>query len=92
MRMMFAALLAILSGCVDAVPAPPPGPATGLQSCGGTPVAALVGQPVTALPLTGGWGTLRVIRPGDAVTEDFSLQRLNVYLDAHDMIAQLSCG
>ena len=92
MRVILAATLMVLSGCAAGVPALPPGSATGLESCGGTPIALLTGQPVSALPLTGDWGTLRVIRPGDAVTEDFSLQRLNVYLDAHDRIDRLSCG
>ena len=92
MRGILAATLMVLSGCAAGVPVAPTDPAGGLESCGGTPVALLTGQPVSALPLTGGWGTLRVIRPGDSVTEEFSLQRLNVYLDANDRIHHLSCG
>jgi hypothetical protein len=34
----------------------------------------------------------RVIRPGDAVTEDFSPARLNIDLDATDRIARAWCG
>jgi hypothetical protein len=35
---------------------------------------------------------VRVIRPGQAVTMDYSAQRLNVELDKADRVARLSCG
>lgn len=92
MRVMLAAILTMLGGCAAGVPAPPPGPATGLQSCGGTSIAAIIGQPITALPATGGWGTLRVIRPGDAVTMDYALSRLNIEIDSREVISRVTCG
>ena len=70
----------------------PPGAAPDLSSCGAAQLTSLIGGPVTALPETGGWGTLRIIHPGDAVTEDFSTARLNVEVDAQDRILRLSCG
>lgn len=60
--------------------------------CGADVLAALVGQPVIRLPGDEVPGPIRVIRPGDAVTEDFNPARLNVSLDASDIIAALSCG
>ena len=36
--------------------------------------------------------TLRWIRPGDAVTMDYSPQRLNVHLDEQDRVARFACG
>jgi hypothetical protein len=60
--------------------------------CGADVLAALVGQPLTALPGDEVSGPIRVIRPGDAVTEDFIRTRLNVSLDGNDVIAALSCG
>lgn len=39
-----------------------------------------------------GAARLRWIRPGDVVTMDFSPQRLNIYLDAQDVVARLACG
>ena len=70
----------------------PPGAAPDLFSCGAADLTSLIGGPVTALPETGGWGALRIIHPGDAVTEDFSTARLNVEVDAQDRILRLSCG
>ncbi|QHI98439.1 proteinase inhibitor I78 [Xylophilus rhododendri] len=36
--------------------------------------------------------TLRVIRPGEAVTQEFSSQRLNLQTDASGRITSISCG
>lgn len=60
--------------------------------CGADILAGLVGQPVIRLPGDEVGGPIRIIRPGDAVTEDFSPTRLNVSLDGNDTIAALSCG
>lgn len=85
----------LLSGCQDYTPDPrligPPAQLD-LSSCGGNQVLPLVGQDVSVLPATGGWGTLRVIWPGMAVTEDYSESRLNVEVDATGRIIGLSCG
>ncbi|CAA9328062.1 MAG: hypothetical protein AVDCRST_MAG71-1626 [uncultured Lysobacter sp.] len=35
---------------------------------------------------------LRVIRPDDLVTMDHREDRLNLYLDAHDVIVRVRCG
>lgn len=35
---------------------------------------------------------LRVIRPGDAVTMDYSEHRINLNLDARDIVASVTCG
>jgi hypothetical protein len=55
-------------------------------------VGALIGQPVSAMPATGGWMALRVIEPGMAVTEDYSPSRLNVALDQQGRIVGVACG
>lgn len=76
-------LLPFLGACT--VVPPPPG-----DACGATARQALVGQPVRlALDLPPG---VRIIRPGDAVTEDFSETRLNVFLDSQDIVTRLTCG
>lgn len=80
---------ALLQACAAPVP---PAPADDLSSCGGTAVIALIGQPVSALPPTGGWATLRVIHPGEPVTEDYSATRLNVQIDGNGLIRALNCG
>ena len=94
-RFSLPALGLMLAAC-QPIPqeAPYPG-STGpayLRPCGGDHVYWLIGQPVTSLPAVGKWGTLRIIRPGQAVTEDYSETRLNVDLDAADTIMSLSCG
>ncbi|NBZ86687.1 I78 family peptidase inhibitor [Stagnihabitans tardus] len=63
-------------------------PPTG-KDCGAASLQSLLGQPLSAL---GPQENLRVIRPGDAVTEDFSESRLNVSLDSGDRIIALTCG
>ena len=63
-----------------------------LSPCGGELVTALIGQDIATLPANGSWGTLRVISPGMAVTEDFSETRLNVMIDAQNRITGASCG
>ncbi|MDO9127217.1 I78 family peptidase inhibitor [Parvibaculum sp.] len=55
-----------------------------------------VGQPYDeareAIEARQGIETVRVIRPGDAVTQDFREGRLNVELDEEGKIATLRCG
>lgn len=76
------------------VPAPlrPNLPRPDLSSCGAEGLAGLIGQPQTALPATGGWGALRMLSPGSAMTMDYSETRLNVNIDGHGIILALSCG
>lgn len=85
----------MLSACQSGQPDPRligPPEQPDLASCGGDAVLPLVGQPVASLPATGGWGALRVIWPGMAVTEDYSESRLNVEVDAGGIIQAVSCG
>lgn len=81
-----------LAGCGGAGGGGAPSATTDPALCGADRLAGLIGQPVTLLPGDEVEGPLRVIRPGDAVTEDFNPARLNVSLDASDRIARLSCG
>ena len=94
-RFALPALCLALSACQPIPQEAPypgsPGPVD-LVKCGGDLVEPLIGQSVTNLPASGNWGTLRVIRPGQAVTEDYSETRLNVQLDEADTIIALSCG
>lgn len=68
-----------------------PGPPD-LAKCGGTPILALMGRPVSEMPATGGWGRLRVIGPDMAVTQDYSDSRLNVQIDGEGRIIGAYCG
>jgi Peptidase inhibitor I78 family len=80
-----------LAACAQANITPPPFGSD--IPCGADRLEALVGQPVHEIEKIS-WlsDTLRIIRLGDAVTEDYSEQRLNVQLDKVDRITDLWCG
>ncbi len=77
-------------------PAADPGPIgagrTDLAACGGDKVARFIGLNVASLPATGGWGALRILRPGMMMTLDYSATRLNVNVDDTGIILDMSCG
>lgn len=81
--------LAVLCGCIRNT-ADQPDPPDASCSAGG--LQHLVGQPESAFVPSGFDEPVRVIHPGDAVTMDFSLQRLNVEIDAEGRIAAIRCG
>jgi hypothetical protein len=81
------ALCLALAACVPTAETPPP---QGDDTCGSAPWQARAGQPVALFPdIPPG---ARVIRPGDAVTEDFSPTRLNIDLDDAGRILRAWCG
>lgn len=92
------ATLLALAACAPAVVAPPPVPdlppvpVGAADTCGAGPLAYLVGQPATALERVLVMRPIRLIRPGTAVTEDFSAARLNIYIDAMERVTALTCG
>jgi hypothetical protein len=80
--------------CVPADPAAvSDGPAPDTASCGANKLGSYIGQPVSHLPaaLMAG-GNVRVIRPGTAVTMDYSAGRLNVHVNGSGKILGLTCG
>ena len=54
--------------------------------------SALVGKPATDPAVPKASPTVRIIKPGDQVTMDFSATRLNIELDAAGMITSMKCG
>lgn len=92
-----AAMLA-LAGCgavqqtgAGGDPRPNLAPATP-DLCGAGRLAGFAGLPVAELDEQYLPQVVRVIRPGDAVTEDFSAARLNVDLDAGGRMVRFWCG
>ncbi len=69
----------------------PPEPA-GPDSCGADRYAALLGQPRDAVEAADFDQPVRVIAPGDAVTMDFSPNRINFALDAAGQVMRITCG
>lgn len=39
-----------------------------------------------------GAGTARFLRPGQGITKEFRADRLNLHLDADDVVVQVNCG
>lgn len=62
------------------------------DACGASALQGLIGQPEAVLQGMTFGGPLRVIRPGQAVTMDYSAARLNVTLDAGGVIVEIACG
>ena len=81
--------LAALAACGDGyrVERDPTGQ---LGICPAPAFQQFVGQPYANTKFD--WPSLRVIRPGDAVTKDYREDRLNIDLDAKDRITRIWCG
>ncbi|MGL6209221.1 MAG: I78 family peptidase inhibitor [Paracoccaceae bacterium] len=61
-------------------------------SCGADALQGLVGQPASVLQTMKFGQLVRVIRPGQAVTMDYSEDRLNIEVDGAEVISRVSCG
>jgi hypothetical protein len=92
MRWAWAAVAA-LAGCVatgDGIVAAPPSPE--VAACRAPGLQYLVGQPDSVLQTMRLAGTVRIIRPGMAITQDFSPSRVNVQIAPDGRIARVWCG
>jgi hypothetical protein len=83
-------LLAALSAC--AAPVIVPGPDGSGDTCGLAELASFLGQPASVLDAARFAVPVRVIRPGDAVTEDFNPARVNFRIDEGERIEAITCG
>ena len=62
------------------------------NACGAAGMQGLLGKDRSVLAaMTLPMGT-RIIEPGMAVTEDYSLSRLNIWLDRQGRIERIGCG
>ena len=93
----------LLAGCagVSSPPAhesaPPPPRVETQADCGAERVQDRVGREYSealeaSIRQQSGAASLRVIRPGEAVTLDYRADRLNVRLDDDDVISEIGCG
>ena len=85
MRICLAACLLALAGCAQP-PAETPG------NCGASRLGGWIGQPADALDEQYLPEAHRLIAPGQAVTEDYRPNRLNVLLDRRGRITGFRCG
>ena len=100
-RFTGAALLLLAAACTMTAEGEPPAsgsgePAAG-RDCNTDGLQDLVGRPATAelgaeALRRSHSRTIRWIRPGDAVTMDYSPQRLNINLDAQGRVERFNCG
>jgi hypothetical protein len=62
------------------------------DTCGSTAYLRLIGQDVTTLERELIMRPIRIVRPGDAVTMDYSAGRINFDIDRSGRIARITCG
>lgn len=67
-------------------------PGVQADTCGAGPMQNLIGQPVSMVPAAMKGPSLRIIRPGQAVTQDFSPTRINVHVNRSGVITGITCG
>jgi hypothetical protein len=89
-------VLGLLAACGTGSPvAPPDGPAVpsvAEDTCGAAPYGGLVEQDATALERVLIMRQVRLIRPDQAVTMDFSAERINFWIGADNRIERITCG
>ena len=97
-------LLVTMSACTTTPTSPPPTTSVPAKSepalteqCQLLALSGLIGQVANATRteqarIDSGSTQVRVIGPGQMVTQDFQSRRLNIHLDEHNVITKLSCG
>jgi hypothetical protein len=85
-------LAVLLAACTPEEPPVVPPPLPPADACGASGLQSLVGRPATVLETMKFAGPLRIIRPGMAVTMDYSPGRLNIEIDKGGRISRVSCG
>jgi hypothetical protein len=88
-----------MSACTPAgepTAGPPPGAVSGApdgtDECGAKEHARLIGMPLSDPSVPEVSPKVRHIRPGDSVTEDYRVERLNIYVTGDDVIEKINCG
>ncbi len=70
----------------------PPIPAPGFDACGAAELQDMVGENRRILQTIRFAVPVRIIEPGQAVTQDYSPNRLNIYIGGGGIIESISCG
>jgi hypothetical protein len=90
--------LATAACAQDAAPLPGPQPGAvsggpdGKDTCGAKVHARLIGLPLSDPSVPAASPRVRHIGPGDAVTEDYRIERLNIYVTGAGVIEMINCG
>lgn len=86
---MKSAIALVMLGAAACAPMPEP---IASDTCGAARHATLVGKPITDPAVPAASRLVRHIRPGDAVTEDYVVERLNIHVTGAGLIESLTCG
>ncbi len=86
------ALPIALMGCMPEPEPPVPDPMPVEDACGANGLQDLVGQSAKKLEVMRFGTPVRMIRPGMAVTMDYSAERLNIEINEAEIISRVSCG
>ncbi|MBL8543179.1 MAG: hypothetical protein JNJ63_05175 [Hyphomonadaceae bacterium] len=87
-------VLALLGGCTTSPPAAAPqtpDEATAQDSCGAARFRHLMGAPADQIDRAALPPRTRIITPGMMVTQDFSPQRLNIFVGVDGKVGSLRC-
>jgi hypothetical protein len=91
--------LALLPGCIVPIPVPNGTPGSFVvdqgSACGARGLQDYLGEDVALVERTdfqGAPGPMRIIRPGDVVTEEYLAERLNFRIDAAGKVSAVDCG
>ncbi|MNO87955.1 Peptidase inhibitor I78 family protein [compost metagenome] len=88
--------VALLAGC-SSTDKQPETTVASADRCNAQPVQTLIGKPVSASLVdeakrSSGAHVARVLNPNDPVTMDYNSLRLNIDVDAQQVIRQIHCG
>lgn len=88
------ALFTLAAACAPTEPAAPEpvAPVDEQDACNAKALAHLIGKPLSDPGVPPASRSVRHIRPGDAVTEDYRIERLNIYVTGTDIIEKINCG
>ncbi|MGR3540032.1 MAG: I78 family peptidase inhibitor [Hasllibacter sp.] len=86
MRALAPLAMLALAACEAAGPG-----GAGADTCGASDYRGAIGTPLAALSLPADLDD-RIVRPGDAVTQDYRPGRINFELDENDVVARVTCG
>jgi hypothetical protein len=86
---LLSALLVLCTGCAER--SPDPVDFDGVPTCGAEALQDLLGKPEAALAALNLPSTARILRPGDAISLDFSPDRLTIDIDEIGRISSITC-
>jgi len=93
----FIPVLVLLTACAETAPAPeeariaPEAAPVDLAFCLGEPFADAIGQPIATIQADLPERS-RVLGPDGLATQDYRIDRLNVFVDEGGIIQRLTCG